>query len=223
MQFNKRCFYIYTVLQLFGSSVMIAQVPVRDEPRHHPVLQNKYIRLLDVWLPPGDTTLYHIHSTPSLFVILSKTVTGSQIKGEEWVKGESVPGSTWYRSFTPDSLVHRVCNMDTIVFHVNDIEILSAYNSINISRKPLSFPVLFENEKAFAYQLTGASFNRQIIKDRGPIIAELVTGMNVFFHDTKKQHPKKVSAGNYVYIAPGTSFYFTGGNEETKMVLFEIK
>ena len=75
------------VLLLPGYSAK-AQVAVREEPRHHPVLQNKYIRLLDVWLPPGDTTLYHIHETPSVFVILSHTITGAQIKGGNWVKAE---------------------------------------------------------------------------------------------------------------------------------------
>jgi quercetin dioxygenase-like cupin family protein len=61
---------------VFYSIAIKAQVQVREEPRHRPVLENKYIRLLDVWLPPGDTTLFHIHSTPSVFVILSGAVTG---------------------------------------------------------------------------------------------------------------------------------------------------
>src|SRR5215218_212725 len=97
-----------------------SQVPVREEPRHKPVLQNKYIRLLDVWLPPGDTTMYHIHSTPSLFVVLTSTLTTSQTRGGPWVSDRSNAGKTWYRSFINDTLVHRVSNIDTAAFHVND-------------------------------------------------------------------------------------------------------
>src|SRR5437868_6526105 len=105
-------------------------VPVREEPRHHVAFKNKYLRLLDVWLPPGDTTFFHIHEIPSLFVILSKTVTGSQAKGEEWVQGTftSEPGHAWYNDFKNGPLIHRVCNADTTSFHVMDIEILSNYN-----------------------------------------------------------------------------------------------
>ena len=210
---------------IFCVSAIKAQVPVREEPRHHPILQNKYIRLLDVWLPPGDTTLFHIHATPSFFVILSNTSTASQISGKEWVKDRSQAGNTWYRSFIADTLIHRVCNIDTLPFHVNDIEILSAFKAAETSiNKPLPFTVIFENEKAFAYQLTTGKFNKQIIKGRGPIVAELVTGDDIFFNDTEKNITTVIKAGKYLYIEPGTSFYFTANKAtDINMVLFEIK
>lgn len=211
-------------LLLFCSTVLKAQVPVREEPRHHPVLQNKYIRLLDVWLTPGDTTLFHIHATPSLFVILSNTLTGSQTQDSVWSNSQSKAGTTWYRSFSPDKLVHRVCNADTVIFHVNDIELLSQYNTTPSNKKPLLFPVEFENEKAVAYRLTVNDFNQQIIKNRGPMIAELVAGSGIKFHDTSNNQTKEITAGKYLYIKPGTNFYFsTVANNEIEMVLFEIK
>ena len=152
---------------LLCSAVLKAQVPVREEPRHHPVLPNKYIRLLDVWLPAGDTTLFHIHATPSLFVILSNTLTGSQTQDSVWSNSQSKAGTTWYRSFSPDKLVYRVCNADTVIFYVNNIELLSQYNATPSNKKLLPFPVEFENEKAVAYRLTVNDFNQQIIKNRG--------------------------------------------------------
>lgn len=182
---------------IFCFGFVKAQVPVREEPRHHPVLQNKYIRLLDVWLPPGDTTLFHIHATPSLFIYLSNSSIGSQKKGEEWVNETTVAGKSWYRSFLHDPLIHRVCNSDTSIFHVNDIEILSAYNS-STKNKLLPFPLLFENEKAFAYQLNDHTFNKKIINNRGPIIAELVSGNEVIFHDTTGNASKQMNAGGYL-------------------------
>lgn len=102
---------------------------------HRPVIQNKYIRLLDVILQPNDTTQYHVHSIPSLFIYLSKNNTASQTNGHDWVKEQSVPGKAWYRSFSPDILMHRVANIDSVPFHVNDIEILSSYDPINSSQK----------------------------------------------------------------------------------------
>ena len=118
---------LLTIL-LFCSIAARAQVPVREEPRHKPVIQNKYIRLLDVWIPPGDTSLFHIHSTPSLFLHFTDRNIASQIKGKDWVNEKTMAGKTWYRSFVNDTLIHRVSNVDSLPFHVTDIEILSAYN-----------------------------------------------------------------------------------------------
>lgn len=207
----------------FYSFTIAAQVQVSKEPRHKKVLENKYIRLLDVRIPPGDTTLFHIHSTPSLFLHFTNTVVCLQAKGEVWVKGENNEGNASYRSFVNDTLVHRVSNCDTVPFHVTDIEILSPYKPTT-QLKPLPFTVLFENEKAFAYRFSSSSFNNQLINGRGPMVAELVAGDEVIYHDTRNKKSTKIKTGKFLYIKPGSSFYFSAkGDEEIKMVLFEIK
>ncbi len=223
MQLNKYWAYLFAGL-LFFSSTIIAQVPVKEEPRHRPVLQNKYFRLLDVWIPPGDTSLFHIHATPSLFIELTTAKISSQIKGKKWVTTQETPGKTWYRSFVNDTLIHRVCNPDSVPFHVNDIEILSSYKKNSDSIKPLSFPILYENEKAFAYQLTNKTFSKQVIKNRGPMIAELVTGKGIIFHDLKNDRSTEIKAGKFLYIEPSSTFYFSPiGRGEINLVVFEIK
>ena len=211
---------IFTVCLSLNANAQ--ELPVREEPRHKPVLQNQYIRLLDVWLPPGDTSLYHIHATPSLFVVLTNALTSSQTKGRPWANDLAAAGKTWYRSFVNDTLVHRVANIDTVSFHVNDIEILSAFDT-SVAKTPLAFPVLFENERAFAYQLSSSSLNKKVITNRGPIIAELISG-KVKFHDTKAKRVTAMKPGNYLYLPPGTSFYFSAsGKDKIDMVVFEIK
>ncbi len=216
--------------QLFFSAALLvistflkAQVQVSREPFHKNVLENKYIRILDVWLQPGDTTMFHIHSTPSVFLQFSNTNIATQVKGQDWVKNQAIAGTASYRSFSPDTLVHRVSNCDTIPFHVTDIEILSSFKPGNFL-KPLPFTVLFESEKAVAYQLTDAAFNQNIISNRGPMIAELVAGNEIAFHDTIGKKSTKIKTGKYFYIKPGSSFYFSAEeNEAINLVLFEIK
>lgn len=144
---NKLCI-LFTLLFLY-TSVLKAQVQVSKEPRHKKVLENKYIRLLDVWMQPGDTSLFHIHSTPSVFLIFTNTTTIAQVKGAEWEKGQNKAGYSWYRSFVRDTLIHRVGNIDTVPFHVTDVELLSAYQP-NSKQEALPFPLLYENEKVFA-------------------------------------------------------------------------
>ena len=214
---------VFPAAMLLSLSMLTAQVQVSKEPRHKKVLENKYIRLLDVWLQPGDTSLFHIHSTPSVFLIFTSATTVSQVKGGQWEKSESVSGTSWYRSFFQDTLIHRVGNCGTTPFHVNDVEILSSWNKKD-SLAPLPFFILYNTEKAIAYKLMDFSFNGQIISDRGPMIAELVEGDEIIFHDTKNKKSTSIKNGKYLYIEPGSSFYFSAKeNEKINLVLFEIK
>ena len=188
---NKRAALLTTIL--FYSFVLTAQVQVSKEPRHKKVLENKYIRLLDVEIPPGDTSLFHIHSTPSVFVHFTNTVVCSQIKWKAWETGKNTQGNASYRSFVNDTLVHRVSNCDTVPFHVTDVEILSSYKPTT-QLNPLPFAVLFENEKAFAYRLSSSSFNDQIISGRGPMVAELVAGSEVTINNKKGKKLSQLKA-----------------------------
>jgi hypothetical protein len=210
-------------LFIFHSAILTAQVQVSKELHHKKVLENKYIRLLDVWIKPGDTSLFHIHSTPSLFLYFTNTDIGSQIMGKEWIRSRNELGKASYKSFINEPLVHRVCNLDTSLFHVTDIELLSAYKT-DIPIKPLPFTVLFDNEKAIAYRLTHSSLSNKIIRNRRPMIAELVEGKEVIYYDVMKKKSTIISAGKYLYIIPNSSFYFSAKeNENINMVLFEIK
>ena len=210
-------------LLIFYSSVLTAQIQVSKEPSHKKVLENKYIRLLDVWIKPGDTSLFHIHSTPSLFLMLSNTSAGSQIMGQEWTKSRNERGKTWYKSFINDTLIHRVANFDTSLFHVTDIELLSSYKP-TIPIQSLPFTILFDNEKAIAYKLTQSSLDKKIISNRRPLIAQLVEGQEVIYYDVSKKKSTSILTGKYLYIKPKSSFYFTAKeNENINMVLFEIK
>ena len=216
-------FKLLLAILFLHTAVVTAQVQVRKEPRHENVLENKYIRLLDVWMQPGDTSLFHIHSTPSLFLHFTNTAVCVQIKGKAWTKNKNTAGNASYTSFVNDTLVHRVSNCDTVPFHVTDIEILSSYIPAT-ALKPLPFSVLFDNEKAIAYRLSGTTFNNQLITDRGPMLAELVAGGEVICYDAKKKRSTTIKTGKYLYIKPGSSFYFTAKeNEKNNLVLFEIK
>jgi len=59
-------------------------VPVHQEPRHHLVFDSPGTRILDVQIPPGDTTLFHTHSDPILYVTMSTSRTRSQNLGADW-------------------------------------------------------------------------------------------------------------------------------------------
>lgn len=218
----KHGLFLLSILLLASFGVR-AQVQVRYEPRHKNVIENKYFRVLDVNIPPHDTTLQHIHSTPSVILLFTNTITAQQLKGQDWVKGQSVAGTAIYRDFSKDTVIHKVSNWDTVPYHVTDIELLSRYEP-NSGRKPLPFNVLFDSDRAFAYRLTDSSINKQTISNRGPMIAGLVAGDDIILHDTQNNKSIHIKAGKETYIEPGSSFYLTKtGKKEIDLVLFEIK
>jgi hypothetical protein len=175
-------------------------------------------------MPPGDTSLFHIHAIPSLFLPLSNTMVASQVMGHEWTQEKFITGKSWFRSFLADTLVHRVANLGTAPLHVTDIEILSSYHNNTSEIKPLPFPLLFENEKSFAYELKRAQFKKEIISGCGPMIAQLATGDSVGFVDILENESKQITTGKYLYIPPGATFYFTTGkSKDISLILFEIK
>jgi quercetin dioxygenase-like cupin family protein len=214
---------IYYILCMFLSVSSFAQVPVREEPRHKPVIVNEYFRVLDVNIPPGDTTLYHVHETPSLFLKFTSTYVASQVKDSAWSeKSRSTKGSADYDYFGY-SRIHRVSNQDKDNYHVTDIELLSAYqpgNNIN----PLPYTVLFNNEKAFAYRITSMANGKQHIEHRGPIIAALVEGGSVVLNDEGTKKTTVIVPGRLAYLPPGGSYELsTSSGNIINLVLFELK
>lgn len=214
--------FISSILAM-AFSIADAQVQVRNEPRHKNVFENKYVRILDVHIQPHDTTLQHIHSTPSVILLFSNTVTATQLKGQTWAKSKSIAGSAFYRDFSKDTVIHKVSNWDTVPYHVTDIELLSSFEP-NAVRKPLPFTVLFNEEKAIAYHLTDTSISKKVISNRGPMIACLLAGDDIMLHYTKYNKSISIKAGKETYITPGTSFYLANtGKKPIDLVLFEIK
>lgn len=94
-------------------------VPVYEEPRHHLVFENDIARILDVRVPAGDTTLYHVHASPITGVAIQDVKTWEQIFGaprDTLEQATPVPYAfdNWDR---PLPYTHRVANADTRPFH----------------------------------------------------------------------------------------------------------
>ena len=53
-----------------GTSTGPAAVPTKDEPHHHLVLENAYVRVLHVEVPGHEATLLHTHDLPYVSVTL---------------------------------------------------------------------------------------------------------------------------------------------------------
>jgi len=216
--------YTWLAFILLCSGFSIAQVPVHEEPHHQNVIQDKYIRLLDVWIEPGDTTQFHVHSTPSLFTCMMDADIQWQDKGN-WTSDTLKAGAILYNSFTPDKLVHRICNTGQDPYHVIDIELLSAYDSDHvIPDVPQPYPLIMDNEKVYVYQM-----NTSLLKDLqmvtpAPMIAILISGGPVTFINQMMGQSSEIQKGQFEYIDAGSFLSFSLDPEsEITMYLVELK
>ena len=98
---------------------------VEDEPHHHLVYENQYLRMLEVRLAPGETTEFHTHSHDNLAVRLSEAVVTRQDQGKDWVPASKVvPGEVSLTKGAESPYTHRVKNVGETPFRVIDVELL---------------------------------------------------------------------------------------------------
>jgi mannose-6-phosphate isomerase-like protein (cupin superfamily) len=62
-------------------------VPVYHEPHHRQLFAYGTTRILEGQLPPGDTSWYHVHTEPILYLTLSASTQRTQNLGEDWSGG----------------------------------------------------------------------------------------------------------------------------------------
>lgn len=111
------------VLTLCGvlPSTVQSPVPVANEPRHHLKLENEYVRVFDVLVPPGDATLFHVHSNDYAFVMIGDATLKAEAMGGQ--PGDLIVKDGEIR-FTKGPITHRVTNVGGTPFRNITIEIL---------------------------------------------------------------------------------------------------
>src|SRR5438132_11961472 len=115
---------VFAAAPLWQSNPPQLPAEISGEPRHHPKFENEFVRVWDVTVPAGDTTLWHIHRNDNVVVTLGddaslriETVGGAPAE-VQWKFGEVRFGKATY--------VHRAMNIGTTPFHNMTIEILKS-------------------------------------------------------------------------------------------------
>jgi quercetin dioxygenase-like cupin family protein len=98
-------------------------VPVANEPRHHLKFENEYVRVFDVVVPPGDATLFHLHSNDYAFVSIGDATLKAETLGGQPVDLILKNGEV---RFTKGPITHRVTNQAATPFRNITIEILDS-------------------------------------------------------------------------------------------------
>jgi quercetin dioxygenase-like cupin family protein len=127
-------------------------VEISGEPRHHPKFENEFVRVLDVTVPAGDATLWHVHRNDNVVV----TLGGASLRLEKvgaptvevlWKVGDVNFGKATY--------VHRAINIGTTPFHNLTIELLKSPTvTANEASEATARQPILENERVRVYRLS---------------------------------------------------------------------
>jgi len=217
--------YILLTVAITCSIVITAQIHVRDEPRHHNVFENEFIRILDVYLAPGDTTLYHLHNTPSVFIMFTNTNVGSQIIGKQSQKGANITGEVSYDNLnTPRT--HRVWNEDTSWFHVMDIELTSTKQKKDIAvLQNSAFKLLFNEQQVNGYSIElKASSHMQLLPSASGYLLISKSKSAIEFKIDDAVQNRILKPSHYIWIEPGNKFGIKNmDNKAANFVLLQFK
>ena len=131
-----------------------APVEISGETHHHPKFENEFVRVWDVTVPAGDTTLWHVHRNDNVVVTLGEArlriETAGAAPGESlWKFGEVRFGKATY--------VHRAMNVGITPFHNFTIELLKPPTGApapSIPKEPIVRTPVLENERVRAFELT---------------------------------------------------------------------
>src|SRR5580704_1938308 len=98
-------------------------VPMDKAPFHIPVFSNDYLIVLNVNIPPGRNTGYHIHYADSVSVNLTPASQTNQNYGSSEVSapgtgGEGAPGRATFTNVTKNGpRTHKATNVGPTPFH----------------------------------------------------------------------------------------------------------
>jgi quercetin dioxygenase-like cupin family protein len=100
-----------------GQATAKRAVPVYEEPRHRPVFQNALVRVLDVRVPPGETTAFHVHSNRHFGVVIADASGRYQDVREDTLDSPSMAmpaGTVFDNAIDTLPYTHRGVNVDTV-------------------------------------------------------------------------------------------------------------
>jgi quercetin dioxygenase-like cupin family protein len=132
-----------------------APVPIEKEPMHVLKFENEYVRVFDVRIPAGKTSLYHTHSFDGLGIPLSNTQMLEEVLNGDRTQVDIKFGDASFRA-RPTPMTHRVTINGKGDFRNILTEILpSARAPIAAGLAPLSsgHTVVFENARIRASRL----------------------------------------------------------------------
>ncbi len=167
---------IYFIIVLLGMShyVLHAQkvVAVKNEPQHHFLLHNEYVNVYLPYLTKNDTTFYHIHNSPSIFVFFNNAVIYSQRYHDSvWYKVIVKRNDVRYQThLKAHPFIHRavITGVPDSTLSIVFVEFLKHYKNKKMSQ--VLFPTVLDSTFARVYNVKGEKNEQFYFNDLGPVV-----------------------------------------------------
>jgi hypothetical protein len=116
------------VLIVLMTALVRAQIPVTKEPHHRITFENAQFRIMDVNVPPGESTLDHSHDRDVATVAMS---SGAEIRaqaaGQPWVNRPRRPvGDIETTEYSGKPVTHKFETLGSTTYNLFAVENLKA-------------------------------------------------------------------------------------------------
>ena len=199
------------VICLFALVISLAAqtaVPIEKEPMHRLKFENKFVRLFDILIPAGKTTIFHTHVYDGVGVRISNAEMLEEFAGGEKKKFVAKRGVATFGSGPPFS--HMVLNTGTSDFRNIFIELLPQKESASTSVLPAlsdGHVILIDNPRV--------RVNRLVLKpgESSKLHVHTRNGLGIIVYDANVEIANQgalakainVKAGDFVWQTAGTT------------------
>jgi quercetin dioxygenase-like cupin family protein len=210
---------IYFCAAALASVPAFAQVPLEQEPRHHLEFSNEWLRVISPRIPPGDTTLDHLHTHDDVTICIHGSEVRAKQPGTEWSTPGAVcvPGRIGVTEYTGKPRSHTVQNTGSGLYYLVLVENLRESGWKN--NDPVSvagMKVAKENRSFRVYETELSVTGEPIHSHEVPTVVVLVSG-EALAGDKRLDQP-----GSWAYIPAGTKHQLSG-HAKAQLVEIEVR
>lgn len=215
-------------------------VPVHQEPRHHLVFDSPGTRVLDIQIRPGDTTLFHTHSDPILYVTMSTSRTRNQNHGGEWTLPASAPedvaaGALVVAPTTPPGRLmsttsyaekpqtHRVNNLGPSLFRLIGMTNASAGDLDTAPSAGFEGTPELTNRWFRGYRLSLGDQPTAPHRHPNPVVVVLVAGSGAVRADGAPEPQVLKEPGSFAFVESNVTHTLRAGAPDTQVMEVEIR
>jgi hypothetical protein len=182
------------------SGLIVAQVPLDQEPRHHLEFANEWLRVLSPQIPAGDTTLEHLHTHDSVTICIHGSEVRAKQPGAEWGNAAAacVPGRAGVTEYTGAARSHTVQNVGSVLYYLVLVENLRESGWKNNEPLVVAGLTMTRESRSFRIYDTELSGSSEVLHSHEvPTVVILVSG-EAMAADKRLDQP-----GRWVYIPAG--------------------
>lgn len=194
---------------------------------HKTVFENEYLRVIDVRIPPGETSLYHIHVIPSVIVYLTQSTNRSESWPDKTLLTRDIsPGQSRYAPYDEKPLTHRVTNTGASLFRVYDIELLRKPSAAMLPPLAISHAKLHWEEKRLRSSgiLLAANAKTEVPATACSTLVVATAGKVQLASHGAKAGSRALNTTEYQFYPPQTRLQISNPNaDQAEVVLLELK